>query len=129
MGFGAANNRNKCDGGSDCQHDNRPTERILADADVTKRAYQRHHEKTPIKPVLHQPDSQVSAKHRAEGYPSASEPWSRPAVARNTDERETRPTFGEQVEAQVDGEADGCRHSAVVGQKVSGDYVLTSRAS
>jgi hypothetical protein len=31
----------QCDGGIDCQHDNGPPERILADADVTKRAYHR----------------------------------------------------------------------------------------
>ena len=35
------------------------------------------------------------------------EPWSHPTVARNADERETRPTFREQVETQVDGEPDG----------------------
>ena len=70
MGFGVVDCRHQCDSGSDCQHDNGPPERILADADVTKRAYQRHHEKTPIKPVLHMPDSQVSAKYRADGYPS-----------------------------------------------------------
>ena len=33
--------RHQRDSGSDCQHDNGPPERILADADVTKRAYQR----------------------------------------------------------------------------------------
>ena len=33
--------RYQCDSGSDCQHDNGPPERIFADADVTKRAYQR----------------------------------------------------------------------------------------
>jgi len=106
-GFGVVDRRYQCDGCSDCQHDNGPPERTLADADVTKRAYQRHNKKTPIKPVLHQPDSQVSAKHRADGYPSPREPWSRPTVARNADERETRPAFREQVKAQMDGEADG----------------------
>ena len=70
MRFGVVDRRYQRDGGSDCQHDNGPPEGILANADVTKRAYQRHHEKTSIKPVLHQPDSQVSAKHRADGYPS-----------------------------------------------------------
>ena len=69
-GFGPARRRNQRDGGSDRQRADGPPKRILADADVTKRAYQRHHEKTPIKPVLHQPDSQVNAKHRADGYPS-----------------------------------------------------------
>jgi len=43
----------------------------------------------------------------ADGYPSPREPWSRPTVARNADERETRPTFREQVETQVDGDPDG----------------------
>ena len=40
-GFGVVDCRYQCDGGSDCQHDNGPPERTLADADVTKRAYQR----------------------------------------------------------------------------------------
>ena len=106
-GFGVVDRRYQCDGCSDCQHDNGPPQRTLADADVTKRAYQRHNKKTPIKPVLHQPDSQVSAKHRDDGYPSPREPWSHPTVARNADERETRPTFREQVETQVGGEPDG----------------------
>ena len=103
-GFGVVDRRYQCDGCSDCQHDNGPPERTLADADVTKRAYQRHNKKTPIKPVLHQPDSQVSAKHRDDGYPSLREPWSHPTVARNADERETRPIFREQVETQADGD-------------------------
>ena len=107
MGFGVVDCRYQCDGGSDRQHDNGPPERILADGDVTKRAYQRHNENTSIKSVLHEPDSQVSAKHRDDGYPSPREPWSRPTVARNADERETRPAFREQVKAQMDGEADG----------------------
>ena len=106
-GFGVVDRRYQCDGCSDCQLDNGPPELTLADADVTKRAYQRHNEQTPIKPVLHQPDSQVSAKHRADGYPSPREPWNLPTVARNADERESRPTFREQVETQVDGEPDG----------------------
>ena len=71
MGFGVVDRRYQCDSGSDCEHGNGPPERIFADADETERAYQRHHEKTAIKPVLHKPpDSQVSAKHRADGYPS-----------------------------------------------------------
>ena len=41
MGFGVVDCWYECDGGSDCQHDNGPPERFLADADVTKRAYQR----------------------------------------------------------------------------------------
>ena len=44
MGFGVVDCRYQCDSGSDCQHDNGPPERIFADADVTKRAYQRPNE-------------------------------------------------------------------------------------
>jgi len=55
---------------SDRQCTDGPPKSILADADVTKRAYQRHYEKTPVKPVIYQPDSKVNAKHRADSYPS-----------------------------------------------------------
>ena len=70
MGFGAVNRWRQCDGNSDRQCTDGPPKSILADADVTKCAYQRHYEKTPIKPVIYQPDNKVNAKHRADSYPS-----------------------------------------------------------
>ena len=69
-GVDPTHRRRQRDGDSDCKYNDGPPKGLLANADVTERAYQRHYEKTPFNPVPYQPDTKVRAKHRADGYPS-----------------------------------------------------------